>query len=384
MIAHSPSGRAVVGVLDVDLIAEELVIVLEYVRGTSLKDLFRAVAREGKRLPVSVASRVICDVLGGLHAAHELSGADGAPLGLVHRDVSPHNVLIGADGRTKVTDFGVAHARGRLAATRADNVVKGKLGYLAPEQLNRKSIDRRADVFAAGIVLWEALTGESLFAGGTEAETVGLVLRRPIPPPSTLAPEVTLELDEVCLRALERDPERRFATALDFERALAMASPLAPYEEVGALVQRLAAEALARHDEALRAPAPETRTAMAVDAPRERGSGRSLAIALASLVIGAGAVWGVGAWRASPTPPPSAPSTTAEPSPAQTASTAASPSGESRSGEPPAAASPPPLSFEIIEAPPRVVDAGARRDLPGKPGRKTAPRGSGQFMPSDL
>src|SRR4029077_1573498 len=131
----------------------------------------------GSNLPIGFAARIVIDALAGLHEVHELLDEKGEPLGLVHRDVSPHNLLVGSDGVTRVTDFGVALAAGRLATTRPDGTIKGKLSYLAPEQLGRKQVDRRADLFAAGIVLGECLTGERLFDAPTEAETVARVLR---------------------------------------------------------------------------------------------------------------------------------------------------------------------------------------------------------------
>jgi serine/threonine-protein kinase len=190
-------------------------------------------------------SRILQDALGGLHAMHEATDDAGRALGLVHRDISPQNLIVGTDGITRVTDFGIALAAGRLASTRPDGTVKGKLPYLAPEQVGRKDIDRRADVFAAGIVLWECLTGQRLFAAATEAETLTRVLSEPIPPPSELRPEIPSAVDEVCLEALEREPPRRFATASQFEAALRQAfdatwSPA----EVGAFVVDRAGETI--------------------------------------------------------------------------------------------------------------------------------------------
>ena len=129
-----------------------------------------------------VAVRVMVDVLAGLHAAHELADDDGKPLGIVHRDVSPQNILIGVDGSARLTDFGVARATSKLSTTRTGQL-KGKLAYMAPEQARgAKDIDRRADVFAAGVVLWEALEGRRLFKGDGEADTLNKVLYEPIPP----------------------------------------------------------------------------------------------------------------------------------------------------------------------------------------------------------
>jgi eukaryotic-like serine/threonine-protein kinase len=241
-----------VGVLDMDMLGDELVIVMEYVEGSTLGIMQSALRKRGERLPIGIALRILCDALSGLHAMHELLDEHRHPLGLVHRDVSPHNLLVGTDGSTRVSDFGVALAAGRLASTRPDGTLKGKLQYLAPEQVGRKSLDRRVDIFAAGIVLWECLTGERLFDAVTEAETVTRVLRDPIAPPSLRRTEVSTDLDEVCLQALERDPDRRFATAAAFADALRAAVPSIPEAgEVGALVYDVAGEAIRRQRESL-------------------------------------------------------------------------------------------------------------------------------------
>ncbi len=238
----------IVHVWDVDLIGEELVIVMEYVEGATLSHLLRAERQRGACIPAGVAARILQDALTGLHAAHELIDEDSVPMGLVHRDVSPQNLLVGADGITRVADFGVALSTGRLAQTQGETV-KGKLRYLAPEQVLRRPLDRRVDIFSAGVVLWEALTGKHLFDGGTEAETLTQVMREAITPPSSHRPDLPPELDEVTLRALERDPDRRFSTAAQFAAALkdALGPKLAEPPEVGAVVMDIASEAILRH-----------------------------------------------------------------------------------------------------------------------------------------
>ncbi|MEO6418940.1 MAG: serine/threonine-protein kinase, partial [Polyangiaceae bacterium] len=210
----------IIDVCDVDMVGDELVIVMAYVEGIALSRLLRAARNRTETLPISVALRILHDSLLGLHAAHELTDEHGERMEIVHRDVSPHNLLVGTDGVTRVTDFGVATSAGRLASTRPDGSMKGKLQYLAPEQVYRRPLDRKVDIFSAGIVFWEALTGRRLFSGGTEAETLAMVLRDPIAPPSAFRPEVSSAIDEVCLRALERDPTRRFSTAAEFAAAL--------------------------------------------------------------------------------------------------------------------------------------------------------------------
>ncbi len=125
--------------------------------------LAKTLREQGQRLPLTAALRIVLDTLAGLHAAHELRGADGRPLGLVHRDVSPQNILVGVDGVSRITDFGVARAEARISSTRGSQV-KGKVPYMSPEQLRAEPIDRRSDVYAAGVVLWELLTGRACSA----------------------------------------------------------------------------------------------------------------------------------------------------------------------------------------------------------------------------
>jgi eukaryotic-like serine/threonine-protein kinase len=226
-IAH----RNVVEVLDVDLIDGEHVIAMRYVEGGSLGGLMKG-ARPGK-LPPGIALRIVHDTLLGLHAAHEATSETGEPLAIIHRDVSPPNILVDLEGISQLTDFGVARAQGGLQSTHGS--VKGKLRYLAPEQLAGAEMDRRVDVFAAGIVLWELLAGRSLFSGGSDVATMHNVSTLRIDPPEG----PSRAIDEVCLRALERDPTRRFATAEEFAAALdaAAGETMARREEVAELAR---------------------------------------------------------------------------------------------------------------------------------------------------
>ena len=257
----------VVRVEDVEMIGERLVIVMEYVDGVPLSVVLKAVRARETLLPLPVVRRILHDALLGLHAAHELRDANGSA-GVVHRDVSPHNLLLTADGTTRVTDFGIATASGRVASTRTGDSVKGKLQYLSPEQIYRRPVDRRTDVFASGTILWECLTGRRLFSAGTEGETLAMILREPIAPPSTHRHEIPLELDEICLRALERDPERRFATAEELACALDDGR-MAPHAEVAALTAAAASTTLAARrsilEDALRRPEPPRSEPFAVD-----------------------------------------------------------------------------------------------------------------------
>ena len=226
----------VVGTLDVSD-GNPLYLVMEYVEGLSLSALRRAARDAGRRVPLDVALRVICDALAGLHAAHECCGPEGEPLGLVHCDVSPQNILVGVDGSARITDFGIARATARMTLEE-ESVVKGKPSYMAPEQLGSGDITRRVDVFSAGVVLWELLTGRPLFRSADEWTTMHAVLTRAVAAPSSVEPSVPPALDAVLLRALERDPSRRFASAGDFLAALErLPLPMATARRVGQYVR---------------------------------------------------------------------------------------------------------------------------------------------------
>jgi eukaryotic-like serine/threonine-protein kinase len=219
-------------------------IVMEYVDGCSLQQLLHACVAGGRKLSPAIAVHIAIEVAAGLHAAHETRGEDGEPLGIVHRDVSPSNVLLTRDGRVKVIDFGIAKARGRLGATRSGSGLKGKLRYMSPDQAWGRPIDRRADIYALGICLWELLAGRRLFRAKNDLAVLELVRNPVIPPPSQLNPEVSAALDAVVLRAIALRPDDRHQTALELRRDLMAAVPDAvaiPPELVGELVHHVRA-----------------------------------------------------------------------------------------------------------------------------------------------
>jgi serine/threonine-protein kinase len=232
----------VVSTLDVVTVDDELILVMEYVAGESLARLLRNtnIAKEA-RPPGHVVS-VMSGVLHGLHAAHEAKSERREPLQIVHRDISPQNVLVGSDGVARVLDFGVAKAAMRSQSTR-DGLAKGKLSYMAPEQLGGHEVDRRTDIFSAGVVLWEALCGKRLFHGNDPGGVFGRVMSMEIPRPSSVV-SVPEELSWVVMRALERDPEKRFQTAREFAIELEAAADPSSAHEVGMWVERLGGEAL--------------------------------------------------------------------------------------------------------------------------------------------
>jgi eukaryotic-like serine/threonine-protein kinase len=233
----------VVPTLDVVASQGELFLVMEYVQGESFARLLHIMKSSGQRAPRDIVCSVLASVLHGLHAAHEAKSERGEPLGIVHRDVSPQNILVGVDGIARVLDFGIAKAAGRAQVTR-EGQVRGKMAYIAPEQLQQGAANRKADVYAAAVVLWEALTGERLFLGDSEAATIAKVLTGEVARPSTIAPEVPPELDEVVMRGLNRDPDARFETARDMARALEAVSTMATPSAIGEWVEATAGNAL--------------------------------------------------------------------------------------------------------------------------------------------
>jgi serine/threonine-protein kinase len=208
----------IVHTYEVDETPEGYLLVMEYLEGQSLRRLAKALrTREGQFDPV-LAAHVVSEMLEGLHYVHEMRDYDGSPLEIVHRDVSPQNVFVTYDGTVKVLDFGIA--KGALNVTDTQSgVLKGKVSYMAPEQVNAADVDRRADIFSTGVVMWELLTGEKLFKGDV-MEALHSVMSSPIQPPSSLARGVPPELDVIVLRALARLPDHRYATALEMNKAL--------------------------------------------------------------------------------------------------------------------------------------------------------------------
>ncbi|MBK7823509.1 MAG: protein kinase [Tessaracoccus sp.] len=200
----------IVSVLDFDRDHEgRLYLVMELVEGRDLDGII-----DSGRLPFSIVIYTVTEVLRGLGYAHDLpAGADGVR-GLVHRDISPHNVLCSWSGAVKVSDFGIAKARAATAAS-ASVTIKGKPAYMSPEQINGAPLDGRSDLFAVGIMMWQMLTGQYLFASGTTAETLARVLFSNVLPPSQVAPDVPPDLEAVTMKLLAKDPAQRYQTAED-------------------------------------------------------------------------------------------------------------------------------------------------------------------------
>ena len=199
-------------------------IVMDYVEGASLSELRKELAGAERAVDTKIAVRMILDALAGLHAAHELRDDAGRHLGIIHRDVSPHNVLIGCDGVTRLTDFGIAKAEDRVQVTRTHEV-KGKLAYLAPERIDkRRMCTVQSDVFSMAVVFWECLAGRRLFRGEEAIDTLQEVMSAPIPRLRRLGARIPAALDDVIARGLSRDLETRYLTAKDFADAIERAA----------------------------------------------------------------------------------------------------------------------------------------------------------------
>lgn len=187
-------------------------IAMEYLEGQSLNKVVKEAARKDVRLDPAISARIVADALAGLGHAHDLRDYDGKPLGIIHRDVSPHNIFVTYDGHTKLVDFGVAKAK--LSSTETEvGVLKGKISYMSPEQAMGAPLDGRADLFAMGIVLWELLTQQRLMGGDNAANTLHRLINEPIPPISQMVSDVDPRLERICERALEKDPARRWPNA---------------------------------------------------------------------------------------------------------------------------------------------------------------------------
>ena len=231
----------VVGVDDVEEVDGELWLVMEHVEGTTLRQLLDQV-----RIPVGIALRIALDVAAGLAAVHGANDFDGAPLGLVHRDVAPENILVGSDGVARLTDFGIAKRISEPRAT-ATTMRKGRLAYMSPEYLADGTFTPRSDMFVFGTVLWELLSGRRLFLARTESESMRKVLAANVPP----LEDAPRWLASVATKSLARDPSARFQDMTEVVEALDMARPLAdaPRSAVAALVGQ------AMRERALRAAA---------------------------------------------------------------------------------------------------------------------------------
>jgi serine/threonine protein kinase len=391
---HHPN---VVSTLDVVARDGELFLVMEYIPGEALSKLARYVGQRAERIDPRIAVAIVAGFLHGLHAAHEARNERGEPLEIVHRDVSPQNVLVGTDGVARVVDFGVAKAVGRVHTTR-EGQLKGKLAYMAPEQIHGIDVTRRTDVYAASIVLWELLVGKRLFARENEAAVIVAALTADPPAPGTLVSGLPEALDRITLRGLARSPEARFATAREMALALEEAIDLALPSEVGAWVQEtagsplgaratrvaeiesnpgveteLASDAPPSPPRVARAPSEpgDAKTLMTSATPGEeitpaRGK-RGLTLSVAVGVASAVAAFALIGRFASPVPAPIAPPqhALASPPPAAAPTALALPPSTGAPAEPPPPA--PPADSQVADSPNEPSNGASATPEPSSP-----------------
>jgi serine/threonine-protein kinase len=205
--------------LDVAAALRQPFYVMEYLHGCDVRELMKRAERVDERLDLGLALAIVMGAAAGLHHAHDCHDEDGRPLGIVHRDVSPANLFVTCDGRVKVLDFGIASFAQRSTETRV-GVVKGKVRYLAPEQLQQRQVDRRSDVFALAICLWELTVGARPFESENDWAVLRAICDRDAPRPSSRVADYPPELEAIVMKGLSRDPDARFASADELRRAL--------------------------------------------------------------------------------------------------------------------------------------------------------------------
>lgn len=233
----------VVATLDVIDSGNEFLIVMQYVHGEPLSELIALARQRGERVPLDIAVTLLGGVLRGLSAVHQAVDERGKVLGLIHRDVSPQNILCGVDGVARLSDFGLAKAAGYMALSNAAEF-KGKLTYASPEQVELSPLTLATDLYAAGVVLWELASGERMYRDRTASELVAQLLRGDVAPPSRFVPSLPPALDPVVLRALAREPERRYESALAMAAALEACVRPASIEATSEWITALASESL--------------------------------------------------------------------------------------------------------------------------------------------
>lgn len=365
----------VVHIFDVGVIEHRYFIAMELVRGVAMSKLLKALRFAGRQLEpelVLFIARCLCD---GLHHAHEQRGPDGRQLGLIHRDVTPENVLLGVEGQVKLTDFGVARAKDQ----RADDHVVGKFGYIAPEHAAGKEIDRRADVFSTAVTIFCLATGLKPFQRETRAETVAAVRDQPLPQLRGLRPDLPDELGIALERATRKDPRERFATAKELRDALPPTTLADASERLGALLLQLCGDQLSALDASLEkttslragtqqlSPSPVSSSSAEVTRPRQRSRWLAAIPPLAAAAI-FGGIW---VWlhpprtveepAPAPVQPPVAVVIEAEPVPP-----APAPAVEQPPAPAPAPVPPPPR--KAASRPPKRVTVVPPEKIDGEPG----------------
>jgi len=239
-VAATLNHPNIVSIYEVGLSGGTYFIAMEYIEGENLARILQAVVEANERIPYGITAQIIHDAALGLLHAHQATDTRGNPIHVVHRDVSPQNIMVRVDGVTRVVDFGIARAANRASRT-ATGMVKGKLRYMAPEQIEGKPLDHRCDQFALGVVLWETLTCQRLFGGPSDFETMRRLVHEPIPAPHTIVDDVPPELEKIVLRMLQKDIEARFPSCseiVDGLRAYLAGNTEAGPKSVAALVRQ--------------------------------------------------------------------------------------------------------------------------------------------------
>jgi serine/threonine protein kinase len=218
-IAASLMHSNVAQVFDIGSEAGSYYFVMEFLRGEDVRHILQSAVGQKSFIPLEHAATIVMGVCSGLHYAHEMRGKDGKRLQLVHRDISPQNVFVTHDGNVKLCDFGIAKSAAQLTETRV-GTLKGKIRYMSPEQCRSESLDRRSDVFALSIVLWELLTLRRLFSGKSDFDIFKAIVEEPMPAPSQFRPDVPAQLESIVMKGLSREREDRFQTAQEMQLAL--------------------------------------------------------------------------------------------------------------------------------------------------------------------
>lgn len=227
MIARGLDHENIVKIYDVGQVGEIAYMAMEHVDGRDMRTIMERLGRKGQRASTDLVMHVALSTCAGLQHAHTCKGSDGTELGLVHRDVSPQNIMVSFDGDVKIIDFGIARAKGKITETKS-GIIKGKAGYMSPEQVQGLPLDGRSDIFALGICLWEFLTGQKLYYGNSDVEMMDLILRNDPPAPSQLNPSVPEFWDRIVARALAKNVDDRYHSASElYEQLRAYANSVA-------------------------------------------------------------------------------------------------------------------------------------------------------------
>jgi hypothetical protein len=283
-IAATLQHPNLVQLYDVGVVDGHYFIAMEYLHGENLNAILATLQRRKQRIPLEHALHIAIDVCAGLHYAHEKIGFDGQPLQIVHRDVSPHNVIVTFDGAIKLLDFGVAKAANSTHETN-NGIVKGKVSYMSPEQCRSAALDRRSDLYSVGIVLYEMTLGRRLYGGGTELETLKRITEQPVPPPRVVDPNYDEELERIVMRALAKDPDRRYQSARELQLDLEeLARKRGLYMSAIALQQFLAGVFGPRR-EAWRDASDDCSVELTVAPPRKRSWRLPIALGLAAACL---------------------------------------------------------------------------------------------------